>query len=133
MAGGEEGGGKRARGVGSPSAPQQAQSAHCNQLYTSQTNPFYRASRSYDPRQMGGIRWSGYNVPPPSLPAAGWQAAAPPTSHYPFAAPPVPQYSAPPPGYSAPPTQYSPAGQFPQHNRPVLNFGLTPPPPPPPQ
>jgi len=38
-------------------------SRNSNGLYSQSNNPFYRQSRSYDPRGSGPIKWSGYNVP----------------------------------------------------------------------
>ena len=37
-----------------------------NGLYARSTNPFYRQSRHYNPREQGQIQWHNYNVPPPS-------------------------------------------------------------------
>ena len=38
---------------------------HNNGLYDRTTNPFYRQTRNYDPRDMGPIRWNNYSTPPP--------------------------------------------------------------------
>merc|ERR1712106_276842 len=53
----------RGRGRGGGSQNQNGgQPAYCNNMYTAQTNPFYRSERGYDPRQ-GQITWGQYNAP----------------------------------------------------------------------
>jgi len=37
------------------------QPSYCNNMYTAQTNPFYRSERGYDPRQ-GQVTWGQYGV-----------------------------------------------------------------------
>jgi len=64
---GRRGGQDRGRGRGGNNPGYgggQAQPSYCNNMYTAQTNPFYRAERAYDPRACGGgqISWGQYNV-----------------------------------------------------------------------
>lgn len=75
---------------------QQSQPSYCNNMYTAQTNPFYRSSRAYDPRECGGggISWGNYNVqsqyyqypqyttpPPPVTQHTQYMATPPTTTH----------------------------------------------------
>lgn len=48
-----------------------------NGLYARSTNPFYRQSRHYDPREQGGrIQWNNYHhAPPPPGPPTGYFTA----------------------------------------------------------
>jgi len=52
----------RGRGRGNFNNTNGGQPAYCNNMYTAQSNPFYRTERSYDPRQ-GNITWGQYNMP----------------------------------------------------------------------
>merc|ERR1719508_514145 len=115
-------------------------------MYTAQTNPFYRAGRSYDPRECGGgqISWGQYNA------QAHYNAQGQYYQHQ-FSA--QTQYSTPPPAtphpalagaswhsqYQPSHTQYQPTNQYQQLTgniarvqQPPLPPSLSLPPPPPP-
>ena len=96
----------RGRGRGGGSQNQNGgQPAYCNNMYTAQTNPFYRSERGYDPRQ-GQITWGQYNTP---------------VQHYQYG----PQgYTQ--PGYSTPFNQYNSTPTTQHSNTPFPQYGSTP-------
>jgi len=78
------------------------QPSYCNNMYTAQTNPFYRSERGYDPRQ-GQVTWGQYGVQGQyyQYGQQGYPQYTPSTT-------PFPQYS------NTPSTQYSntPSSQY---------------------
>jgi len=85
-----------------------------NNLYGAHNNPFYRRSRTYDPKENGPIRWNSArpsqvsNIPKFSTPPPGYTTPTPPPSY--TTQTPLPGYTTPtpPPGYTTqtPPPSY---------------------------